>query len=87
MPLRQIAFRRGSGFCVSSRLHSPQEEDNRTGRDREADQEQVFREMKEPAHPGYKPDAPSAADEDVTGNVEQNSDDEEAMAKLNRNPE
>jgi len=48
-----------------------QEEANRSGGDRQKDQEKVLREGKQPAHTGYDADTAPAANDGIAGNVEQ----------------
>lgn len=46
-------------------LHRAEEEKQRDGRNRQTDQEHVFREREQPAHPGDERDTASVADDDV----------------------
>ena len=75
-PPQSRVVREGSGtWCGSSGqchgLHRAEKEEQRHGSDRDAHQEQVFRERKQPAHPGDERDAAPVPDDGVTGQVEQ----------------
>ena len=59
-----------------SLLQGAEEEKQRDGCDRQADQEHVFREREQPAHPGDEPDTASAADDGVARYIERDGENE-----------
>ncbi len=68
----------------TSQQYVAQYEAYRAGRDRQAGKEQVFRVGKQPAYTGDETDAAAATDYGVAGKVEEDADDEVAVAKKER---
>jgi hypothetical protein len=62
-------------------LHCLEEEEQRNGGDRQADQEQVFREREEAAHPGDERDTAPVSDDDIARQIEQNGKNEVSVTE------